>query len=675
MNSVHDNNKKWQPPLQSPSLTDPPSTPSQPIFPSTPMEHAYPPNFPSGPLDSPIHQTFPQHSQPSTYFTAKHESSDPRLPGMMGMSSQPGTPQPSSLQHQQEEEQDALLSPTTKKQRSASYATAFSAGPYSHPSLMRKQRGSRSEPLFTTEMGPIFSSTKSLENIYALDRSTLLPARIQAKMDRGFFLADNDWTCYRRNYFQVSCAFSVPGLNTLPTPPPYYGADPHHSHHPHHPHHHGMHQEPQCYVQADGMFLPVRHFSLNISARVSNSDKKIDLVQHTPKLGASQNIATFERIQFKTATANNGKRRAAQQYYVCVVDLYCDTVMDGMHRQIKVASCQSAPLVVRGRSPGHYSDNQQQQQQALMGTSPTDPTHSGMPPRFDLPPHHPHHPHAHSHHHQQQQHPMALSQQPSLPSHIDQHRYSPSPSPFPRPAPNGMMVNHGNGAPMPHSDYGSYPPGYPSYPGGGAYSSYPGPPPPPMMLNSGPSSPLASVHPPHSSVAYPAESSPAHPQQQQQHQQPHHPHPYMVADMPDQSHSHPHAQQQQQHQHSHSASASSTAPSSTNFYRNDMNAPLQHAAMPPHPQNPQDAAAAAAAASTTSDWRRYSTMPPPTTPTSSSSSSSAHTGMLPPLSTPNGQSHVKNGTVSTPSTPNSNYDQSSYFQPPLTPVSAPPVQK
>lgn len=210
-------------------------------------------------------------------------------------------------------------------------------------------------------------------------------------MDRGFFLADNDWTCYRRNYFQVSCAFSISGLNS---PNPYY--DPHHPHH-HHPHHH---YEPQCYIQLDGMFIPVRQFSLNISARVSNSDKKIDLVQHTPKrdkgpqntpvpkpvlpggnvnlsaVGANQNIATFERIQFKTATANNGKRRAAQQYYVCIVDLYCDVVTEnGLHRQIKIATCQSAPLVVRGRSPGHYSDNNQ-----LQSSNPSSASSLQQPP-------------------------------------------------------------------------------------------------------------------------------------------------------------------------------------------------------------------------------------------------------------------------------------------------------
>lgn len=174
-------------------------------------------------------------------------------------------------------------------------------------------------------------------------------------MDRGFFLAENDWTCYRRNYFQVSGAFSIHGLN-------HYYSD------------HEIH----CLVQENGVFYPVHQFSLNISARVSNSDKKVELVQHTPKrdkgpqttpspkpiipggnlsmsaIGANQSIATFERIQFKTATANNGKRRAAQQYYVCLVDLYAE--IEG-NKRVKIASCQSAPLVVRGRSPGHYSDD------------------------------------------------------------------------------------------------------------------------------------------------------------------------------------------------------------------------------------------------------------------------------------------------------------------------------
>ncbi|KAJ2977652.1 hypothetical protein NUW58_g7746 [Xylaria curta] len=182
---------------------------------------------------------------------------------------------------------------------------------------------------------------------------------IQGIIDKGFFMSDGDWTCYRRNYFSCVCSYSL---------------SPH-------------------YPNATMQYLPtgsatpyqVFGFAMSISAVVSDSDSQsIDLVQHTPKRdkgptakpekvrllpkppqqashpmglyqdhhgmtgsraiyegGYSQSGQgpyatehTFERIQFKQATANNGKRRAAQQYYHLVIELYAD--------------------VVRGRSPGHY---------------------------------------------------------------------------------------------------------------------------------------------------------------------------------------------------------------------------------------------------------------------------------------------------------------------------------
>lgn len=174
-------------------------------------------------------------------------------------------------------------------------------------------------------------------------------------MDRGFFLADNDWTCYRRNYFQVSSVFSIHGFN----------------------HYYSM-NEPILYVKSNDLLYPVQRFLLGVSAKIANGPKEIELIQHTPKrdkgpqfkpgpkpispggnlsmssVANSQNIVTFQRIQFKTATANNGKRRAAQQYYTCIVELFAETDRNEL---VKVASCQSAPLVVRGRSPGHYADN------------------------------------------------------------------------------------------------------------------------------------------------------------------------------------------------------------------------------------------------------------------------------------------------------------------------------
>lgn len=180
--------------------------------------------------------------------------------------------------------------------------------------------------------------------------------QLHAKMDRGFFRADQDWTCYRRNYFQVSSTFDIHGINYLLQGP-----------------------EVPCLLRTENQELfQIDFFTIGVTARVSGSDKKIELVQHTPKrdkgpqmipeprvvsaggnlhlasVGSNHNIVTFERMQFKTATANNGKRRAAQQYYEIVVDLYANT---STGKSFKVATTVSAPLVVRGRSPGHYADS------------------------------------------------------------------------------------------------------------------------------------------------------------------------------------------------------------------------------------------------------------------------------------------------------------------------------
>ena len=76
---------------------------------------------------------------------------------MMALS-QPSTPRPNHH-------------PTATSPKKADFATSsFHTTPYSHPVLARK-RG-RSE-LFSTELGPFFSSTKPADNLYALDRSTL----------------------------------------------------------------------------------------------------------------------------------------------------------------------------------------------------------------------------------------------------------------------------------------------------------------------------------------------------------------------------------------------------------------------------------------------------------------------------------------------------------------------
>jgi hypothetical protein len=80
---------------------------------------------------------------------------------MMALS-QPGTPRPSHHHNN--------TSPTAKKAHANYTTSSFHAAPYAHPALARK-RG-RNE-LFSTELGPFFSSTKPMDNLYALDRSTL----------------------------------------------------------------------------------------------------------------------------------------------------------------------------------------------------------------------------------------------------------------------------------------------------------------------------------------------------------------------------------------------------------------------------------------------------------------------------------------------------------------------
>ncbi|KAL9621228.1 MAG: hypothetical protein Q9160_004361 [Pyrenula sp. 1 TL-2023] len=239
------------------------------------------------------------------------------------------------------------------------------------------------------EKTPPFEKTQLLYRVTNA-RNQPVDIEITAKISKGFFKVDQKWTCYRRNYFSVSCGFSL-NPPDLPSDIPLYISRPN--------------QTPEA----------IHKFYVAISAKtaVSSSEQESetrDLVQHTPKRdkasettpvpmpvrpaqtaqsavggmgnrmysGMSQYPAsmmndysntsyaatsqstpmshTFERIQFVKATANNGKRRAQQQYYHIVVDLLAEV---GNNREkIKIATAQSDQMVVRGRSPGHYKDNE-----------------------------------------------------------------------------------------------------------------------------------------------------------------------------------------------------------------------------------------------------------------------------------------------------------------------------
>ena len=224
------------------------------------------------------------------------------------------------------------------------------------------------------DAAPPFKSTDQLLQVTDAAKHPIT-LDLMAKIDKGFFKAEDNWTCYRRNYFSVACSYTLkPEMDQTTR---------------------------TLNVHAPSGVERIQSFSVCISAQVDGeSNKFIELVQHTPKRdkgpmdapkhkdllaipssvvesfpnvnpeyghlgdldhtyspGTQENnhVATFDRMQFKKATANNGKRRAAQQFFQIVVELFVTTARSGPSGY-KVATKESAPVVVRGRSPGHYQD-------------------------------------------------------------------------------------------------------------------------------------------------------------------------------------------------------------------------------------------------------------------------------------------------------------------------------
>ncbi|TKA82934.1 hypothetical protein B0A55_01294 [Friedmanniomyces simplex] len=255
---------------------------------------------------------------------------------------------------------------------------------------------------------------------------------VHAKVEKGFFLStvDNKWTCYRRNYFSVTCHFelhpnitngrmylmrknaseqiqamgmrlssAVDGssgksieliqhtpkrdagpkskidvVKVSPTPSPGRGE---HSLSPN-----GIYTVPMSTFHATGAaqgpFLPLQNSGeTNGSATPSLPTQQLSSqygysgpsTAHLQMPG-QHTQHNFERVQFKQATANNGKRRASQQYFHLIVELFADVRKDGSDTPVwvKVAQRVSEKIVVRGRSPSHYQ-NEGQHGQAGRGGS------------------------------------------------------------------------------------------------------------------------------------------------------------------------------------------------------------------------------------------------------------------------------------------------------------------
>ena len=229
---------------------------------------------------------------------------------------------------------------------------------------------------------PTFHDQEQFHIIKQGDGLSIRP-EIYCLIEKGFFRADGDWTCYRRNYFSVGCSYSLNPRVDFKQLSLLRG------------------------ISGSGISKPIQSFAVTIAAAIEGEDgKPIELVQHTPKraegpmaspelvklhpcleaadsellnaamsrnpyaldpdpshpLLSDPSCHFFERLQFKKATANNGKRRAAQQYFHIRAELWAEVCSADTARKtrLKIVQRCSVPVVVRGRSPGHYQEERRE---------------------------------------------------------------------------------------------------------------------------------------------------------------------------------------------------------------------------------------------------------------------------------------------------------------------------
>ncbi|EMC93326.1 hypothetical protein BAUCODRAFT_236110 [Baudoinia panamericana UAMH 10762] len=244
---------------------------------------------------------------------------------------------------------------------------------------------------------------------------------IHAKVEKGLFLSTSDqkWTCYRRNYFSVACSYDItPNINngriflkrnnnseqvqamgvklsavvdgsqgksieliqhtpkrdngpktkievTKLSPTPTSRSEQTLSPN-------GVYQVPMGTFHPTGVvpgpYLPLQS-TTDSGATTTATAQAPTMPSYSTYASAASHLSipgqqtsqTFERVQFKSATANNGKRRASQQYFHLVVELWADVRKEGSDNPswVKVAQRFSGKIVVRGRSPSHYQNEGQ----------------------------------------------------------------------------------------------------------------------------------------------------------------------------------------------------------------------------------------------------------------------------------------------------------------------------
>ncbi|KAJ8329878.1 hypothetical protein QVD99_004315 [Batrachochytrium dendrobatidis] len=255
-------------------------------------------------------------------------------------------------------------------------------------------------------LGPFFNIAECHGQVYSQDGLQRYTVSLDARFDRGFFTIDNgtNWVCYRRNYFQMSAAFTCVAQNsparlssasthysysspTISSVPSFVSSKPDFK----------QIQLPCIVVDRYGVSHYIRSFQVLVTASIAGTNTLVELTQQTSKrlrgmqralepisclpggnLSQPANndpstVAVFERLQFASSTINNGRARSPQQYF-CVQVALIGVSPNGS--RIVLATAESAPLVVRGRSPSHYAMSKTNPAAAISKIVPTLPNTS-----------------------------------------------------------------------------------------------------------------------------------------------------------------------------------------------------------------------------------------------------------------------------------------------------------
>ena len=264
---------------------------------------------------------------------------------------------------------NGLSHPALIKRYSTGYSTGFD-DPFADPSMPQFDQMA---PDPTIPESPsierdhkLLGFSMPLYNFTLLDYSLRrVSLNMTAQLHGMFFLAESQWpttpdapppppelTCYRRNLFQITGSITMP--------------------------------RNLRYIMTDqGDRIPILAQELAISATESvegNPVKLISVPWKTPAGGAAANTeekiekeppaipleamtgqdldadyATFpiqwKRLQFRIATANNGRRKELQQHFVIRLKVMA-TLSTGA--KISIAEAHSGAVIVRGRSPRNF---------------------------------------------------------------------------------------------------------------------------------------------------------------------------------------------------------------------------------------------------------------------------------------------------------------------------------